>query len=497
MKFRYIHIALMAAASLALPSCSDNDYTELDKGSVELALTADKAETVLSEQNHAVEAIALSWTTGTNHGTGNRISYTLELAEAGTGFANPHIIKEAEQQVYSWKPTVEELNTLVRSQFGTLPGEALAIEARITAAVTGFDHVQTSVTQFTVTPYEPVTPTLYLIGDATPNGWAADNASEMTRSDNGVFTWTGNLSPGNFKFITTLGQFLPSYNNNGNGQLVYRTSDDQPDLQFNIEEAHCYKVDVNLLDLTITYTQTEGVAPPYDQLFFVGNETDWGFRQMSQDPLDPFLFRIGVFFSKGGEFKFGTAEGSWENMYKAAHADAPYTDQAVEFVKGFDPDNKWVLTPGETNLAYKICLDIRPGAERMMMTLFTPYTEMYMVGDATPNGWDLGNATPMTQDAADANIFTWSGHLNTGEMKFSPDKQDDWNGAWFMAASNGEEPTGTTQKVTFINKSDNGCQEQYKDISIGGIDNKWRIVEAGNYTVTLNQLLEEVTIVRN
>ena len=271
MKFRYIHIALMAAASLALPSCSDNDYTELDKGSVELALTADKAETVLSEQNHAVEAIALSWTTGTNHGTGNRISYTLELAEAGTGFANPHIIKEAEQQVYSWKPTVEELNTLVRSQFGTLPGEALAIEARITAAVTGFDDVQTSVTQFTVTPYEPVTPTLYLIGDATPNGWAADNASEMTRSDNGVFTWTGNLSPGNFKFITTLGQFLPSYNNNGNGQLVYRTSDDQPDLQFNIEEAHCYKVDVNLLDLTITYTQTEGVVPPYDQLFFVGN----------------------------------------------------------------------------------------------------------------------------------------------------------------------------------------------------------------------------------
>ena len=257
----------MAAASLALPSCSDNDYTELDKGSVELALTADKAETVLSEQNHAVEAIALSWTTGTNHGTGNRISYTLELAEAGTGFANPHIIKEAEQQVYSWKPTVEELNTLVRSQFGTLPGEALAIEARITAAVTGFDDVQTSVTQFTVTPYEPVTPTLYLIGDATPNGWAADNASEMTRSDNGVFTWTGNLSPGNFKFITTLGQFLPSYNNNGNGQLVYRTSDDQPDLQFNIEEAHCYKVDVNLLDLTITYTQTEGVVPPYDQLF--------------------------------------------------------------------------------------------------------------------------------------------------------------------------------------------------------------------------------------
>ena len=141
---------------------------------------------------------------------------------------------------------------------------------------------------------------------------------------------------------------------------------------------------------------------------------------MSQDPLDPFLFRLGVFFTKGGEFKFGTADGSWENMYKAAHANAPYTDPEVEFIKGFDPDNKWVLNAAETNLAYKICLDIRPGAERMLMTLFTPYTEMYMVGDATPNGWDLGNATPMTQDASDPNIFTWSGHLNAGEMKFSP-----------------------------------------------------------------------------
>ena len=497
MKLKHISIAMMAAAATLLPSCSDNDYTELDKGSAELTLTASSANVVLDEKNHAVEALALSWTTGTNHGSGNRISYTLELAEAGTAFADPRIIKDAQQQVYNWKPTVEELNSIVLQQFGTRPGQAIALDARITAAVTGFDDVQTAETSFTITPYEPVTTTLYLIGDATPNGWSADNASEMSRSDNGVFTWTGNLTAGNFKFITTLGQFLPSYNNNGEGKLVYRTSDDQPDMQFAIEEAHCYKVDVNLLDLTVTCTKTDGITPPYSQLYFVGNETDWNSRPMTQDPLDPFLFRIGVFFTKGGEFKFGTADGSWENMYKAAHANAPYTDPEVEFVKGFDPDNKWVLTTAETNLAYKICLDIRPGAERMLMRLFTPYTAMFMVGDATPNGWDLGNATPMTQDASDPNIFTWSGRLNAGEMKFSPDKQDDWNGAWFLATSEGEAPTGTTQKVIFINKSDDTCQEQYKDISIGGVDLKWRITEAGNYTVTLNQLLEEVTIVRN
>lgn len=131
------------------------------------------------------------------------------------------------------------------------------------------------------------------------------------------------------------------------------------------------------------------------------------------------------------------------------------------------------------------------------MRQFTRYTEMYLVGDATPNGWDLGNATPMTQDATDPDIFTWSGHLNSGELKFSADKQDDWNGAWFMATSEGEAPTGEVQKVIFINKSDNACQEEYKDISTGGVDLKWKVTEAGDYTIILNQLLEEVTIRKN
>lgn len=90
---------------------------------------------------------------------------------------------------------------------------------------------------------------------------------------------------------------------------------------------------------------------------------------------------------------------------------------------------------------------------------------MFLVGDATPNGWDLGNATPMTQDAADPNIFTWTGNLNVGEMKFSADKQDDWNGAWFMPDTENAAATGSVQRMIFINKSDNACQEEYKDLS--------------------------------
>lgn len=456
MNTKYIRLAMAAAVLIGISSsCADNNYTELDKGSNQLTASVSLPDVVLDESNHSLEAISIDWTTGHNFGSGNAIAYTLELAESGTDFSSPYVAIDMQRQTYSWKPSVETLNDIIATHFGITPGDGISLDARITASVEGSDEIQESMVTFTAVTYRPVTSTLYLIGDATPNGWSADNATEMQRTDNGKFSWTGNLSEGDLKFITTLGNFLPSYNNNGNGKLVYRTSDDQPDEKFNIGEAHCYTVDVNLLTMTVDITQTEGVAPAYDHLFFVGNETDWGFRPMTQDPLDPFLFRLGVFFEKGGEFKFGTSDGSWENMYKAATPNAPYTDSDVEFVKGYDPDNKWFLTESETNLAYKICLDIRQGEERMMMRLFTPYTEMYLVGDATPAGWDIANATPMTQDAADPNIFTWTGHLNEGELKFTADRQADWNGAWFMATVENEAPTGTTQKVIFINKSDN------------------------------------------
>lgn len=108
--------------------------------------------------------------------------------------------------------SVEELNDILRNHFGATAGENISLEARLTATVTERDEKQVSTTAFSVTAYKPLTSTLYLIGSATPGGWSADDVTEMTRKDNGIFTWTGRLVAGEFKFITTLGSFLPSYN---------------------------------------------------------------------------------------------------------------------------------------------------------------------------------------------------------------------------------------------------------------------------------------------
>ena len=202
----------------------------------------------------------------------------------------------------------------------------------------------------------------------------------------------------------------------------------------------------------------------------------YSFKPMTQDALDPFLFRYGAEFNNEGDFKFATASGSWENNYKATQPDAPYTDSSVEFVKGFDPDNKWRLKSDELGKAYKICLDIRSGKERMLMSVFTPYETIWLVGDAAPGGWSLDDAVPMTKDASNPYVMTWTGTLNAGELKFTCDCQSDWNGDWFMASEENKVFEAGTETVCFVDKS---LPEN------GSVDRKWK-VSAGNYTITKN-----------
>ena len=82
---------------------------ETDKGHDTLTLTVNQQEIVLNEKNHTQEALTLSWTTGTNYGSGNRISYTLEIAKAGTDFARAYSV-DLGTGTYQWTKKTEELN---------------------------------------------------------------------------------------------------------------------------------------------------------------------------------------------------------------------------------------------------------------------------------------------------------------------------------------------------------------------------------------------------
>lgn len=98
---------------------------------------------------------------------------------------------------------------------------------------------------------------------------------------------------------------------------------------------------------------------------------------------------------------------------------------------------------------------------------------LYMVGSATPNGWDINNPTPMTASADDALVFSWEGNLYAGEMKLCLT-----TGSWdvgFIRPMMADEPIG-------IEPITNASFQMHA----GDPDEKWKITESGTYRITFN-----------
>lgn len=98
---------------------------------------------------------------------------------------------------------------------------------------------------------------------------------------------------------------------------------------------------------------------------------------------------------------------------------------------------------------------------------------LYMVGDATPNGWDIDNPTPLLATDADPLTFGWEGELNTGELKLCLT-----TGSWDVPFIRPE--VGGTE----IGKSP--VTDAKFAMYAGDPDDKWRITEAGKYRLTFN-----------
>ncbi|MGN6416771.1 MAG: SusF/SusE family outer membrane protein [Pseudobacter sp.] len=465
-------------AVLLVFSCR-KDYKELNKGNVPLQLSASSGKIMLNQKNDAADALVLSWTSGSNNGTNAGISYVLKIDKQGNDFKQA-LVEDLGKGGLSKKYSVKDLNNLLLTKWSLTPGTETSFQAKVVATI-GDDAGtmdSSSVITFLVTAYKPVSTVLYLIGDATPNGWDAGNATPMSldNAQAGLFHWQGNLSAGEFKLITTLGQFSPSYNKGGsNTTLVYRDNDADPDEKFVITESGLYDVTVNLLDLTIDVQESS--EPPYKRLWMLGDAipTGWDIQnpaEMRVDSSNLFVFTYNEILS-AGEFKIPVATGNFGTDYYMPLSNNPaITEPGVQLVAGGNPDLKWKITnPGP----YKIKLDIL--AMTVSIKPFTPFTQIWMVGDATPTGWNIDNPTPMTADPGNPYVFTWTGQMNVGEFKL-PVETGDWGGDFFMPVLNASGPGST----------------QMKFVPGGSPDFKWKITEAGTYKITINQLYDTISI---
>ena len=494
---KYLYI-LMALVALAATGCREK-LTEYDKGEAPLEIKAATME--MTSTAYAENGLVLTWTTGTNHGSGLRIYYSLDLALAEDEYSEETQVFTGQTLIYEQAWTCDKLNEMLLKR-GYKYDEVVELKARIIASVDGFED-QVAEVRFTLNTYEPIPMELYLVGPAVSDSWKADDAIAMTRTDVGEFKATLRFKTGNFSLILSQAALMPGYApGEKEGELVYR-DEKAPLAWWTIDEAHLYEVRVNLIKMTIRIKMTDALLPDYTGIAFVGGMTDWVFVPMTVDPLDPFQFHYGMDIVPGegagsdfGEFKFATQSDTWgfdwSYNLKATEANAPYTSTGMTFVKGYDPDNKWVLKASEYG-PYKIRIDLH-NDPLMFMAPYEEHEMIYMVGSAAPNGWSLDDATPMTKDGF---IYTWEGTLNDGELKFTLDKQGDWNGAWFMPTVEDAVPTGEEEPMFYIHKSDDAFKAPYEEagIAIGDFDRTWNI-SAGEYSITLNELTEKVTIIK-
>jgi hypothetical protein len=107
-----------------------------------------------------------------------------------------------------------------------------------------------------------------------------------------------------------------------------------------------------------------------------------------------------------------------------------------------------------------------------------------MLGDATPNGWNDDDPTPM-KATSDPNVFVYEGNLTAGEFKIPVAIKNGFAGPYFRPEMN--HPPITDTHAPFVAQAANQADKD---------DYKWQITEAGKYKVTINQLYETISIVK-
>jgi starch-binding outer membrane protein SusE/F len=449
---------LVATMAISLFSACQDEIPNNIVKSGPLALSASKTSLVLNQKNISNTAVDLTWTTGTNHGTGTSISYIIQVDKKGNGFSKS-ISKDMGKGIYINSINVGALNDSLLNRWGVTPGSATDLEARVIATVYSDPVVKdtSNILALSVTSYKPVSKTLYLYGSASPKGTDVNKALVLTpQSDPTIFVYQGALGIGNLKFLTTLGQLLPSYQMGADvSHIVSRTDLSQSDAMFSITEAAVYKVTVSLLDLTVTINKAD--LPPYSTIYMVGDASPNGWDIANATPLvqnstNPFIFTYTGVMQKG-DFKFPVNRNSdWgQDMYQRTDDTHAYLHHG-----GNSDDTKWSIAKKGY---YTITLNLLDNS-------ISIYREkLYMVGDGTPIGWSIDQSIAMTEDATDGCIFTYNGPMVAGGFKFPVNRNSDWGQDMY-------ERTDDTH--------------MYRHIGGQSDDNKWSITAAGNYIITAN-----------
>lgn len=482
-------------AMLFMVSCNDDLVdNSFDVDNV-LEVSVSNTEVALEELLFSNE-VAFNWTTGSNKDTGAAIKYTLQLDLAGGDFSNPMVtFVENAQNTFSYNVKYGDLNNYLLES-GLETNTTYDITARVVAKISNETvQEQIATANLEVTTFKPVSNKLFIVGDATPNGWDISNATELIASttQRGVFTYRGGLTIGNFKFTVNQDacwcQDFYTKDANDPNKIIYNEGGSGDDLQWSIDQTldnnQEYEITLDLLNKTINIVIVETVLknPPFSNLWIVGDASESGWNVESpaaftQSENNPFEFYYEGHLSPGNFKILAGTLGDWcGEWYRPLQDNQVLENGSVDQNSGCDVDNKWIVS-AETEGRYKITVDTQNN------TIAFNKISLYLIGDGGPNGWDINNPAPM--DYANRE-YVFLGELGadnpTGEFKISKFVGDWCGGEWINSATNSQSITDTSFIYT------QNCD---------GPDNKWKLQDgdAGTYEIRINLETNTMTIIK-
>ena len=338
------------------------------------------------------------------------------------------------------------------------------------------------------------TQTLYMVGDATPNGWDIGNPTplEATGDDALVFSWEGQLYKGELKLCLTTGSWdAPFIRPEVGGTQITKTAISNakfamhagdPDDKWVIADAGKYRLTFDLRHWTMS---TEFLGEPdapviepieAEAVYIVGDATPTGWNIDTPTQLTKQSQYIFIYEGElvPGELKACTQTGDWGVQFiRPTFSGCKISLAGVEsadFVFTTSPDDKWqVIEAGQ----YRLTFDLKNWiitAEPLTAKEPLETEAVYIVGDATPNGWSIDTPIQLTKQSQ--YIFTYEGKLTKGELKACTQ-----TGSW---------------DVPFIRPTFGGCKIDKSGVENPNIvfttspDDKWQVHEEGQYRLTLD-----------
>ncbi|MBS1622145.1 MAG: SusE domain-containing protein [Bacteroidetes bacterium] len=360
-------------------------------------LTTEKTSVTGSASTSANHSNTFSWSAAFPGYSGN-ITYSIQYDSASKNFVSPMELA-AGVSVYNLSLTEDDMNTTALTS-GIPIGSSGTVEYRVKATTAGGAISYSNVVKVSVTTFSPVPPNLYIVGDATPGGWAnpvPTPSQQFKKVDAYSYSITIGLTAGkSYVFLPVNGDWTHKYGGStdgtqpGGGTLlkdgaVPGSNTPAPAV------TGVYKIVVNFQ--TNTYTVTQQTLPA--NLYIVGDATPGGWSNPVPTPsqqfkkIDNFTFAISVNLTGGKQYLFLPLNGDWGHKYGGA---TDGTSGAGVLLADGDVPGSNTPAPATSGM-YIIVVNFATNS----YTVSPMPTNLYIVGDATPGGWANPVPTPSQQ----------------------------------------------------------------------------------------------------